>query len=437
MTPILPPLFAILDPAAPTFQPVVSAVLAVLSSTAFVDGAGALTLTVPLLQWCAQAGPPLVNSALRDGPDEAASALCRLLAGLGDHSTAYLAENLHAPLVQSFLRLVLAFTALPGYYGVDEEESERVLGFWYLFQEALWTVEFPTTENEAKREKEMWALAKAVYAELVAVLRNKVRWPTPPTGWPKGTLAFHLLFLCVRRAETRRSGREISGVCPSVLVLSMLPRLTSTTRKATGGTSATRLSTREFLRFLFLAHSDPIVSYYVLKDDMLAYYLGDLTDRLPKRDEVGGLEVSIVTAGVRRTDTSSVTGTRGDAPLYHVRAGSRGVGAERIPLASLQPQGPWPNAGIRRPPYQAYRARPHWCVFCYFFLLGFLSRPTRFLRILVHNTPRGLEGTSARRPELCRAGAQRGEPVSPRRQRAARSVRCEPDRARTAYHSVW
>lgn len=244
VTPILPPLFAILDPAAPTFQPVVSAVLAVLSSTAFVDGAGALTLTVPLLQWCAQAGPPLVNSALRDGPDEAASALCRLLAGLGDHSTAYLAENLHAPLVQSFLRLVLAFTALPGYYGVDEEESERVLGFWYLFQEALWTVEFPTTDNEAEREKEMWALAKAVYAELVAVLRNKVRWPTPPTGWPKGTLAFHLLFLCVRRAETRRSGREISGVCPSVLVLSMLPRLTSTTRKATGGTSATRLSTR-------------------------------------------------------------------------------------------------------------------------------------------------------------------------------------------------
>ena len=75
--------------------------------------------------------------------------------------------------------------------------------------------------------------------------------------------------------------------------------------------------------------------------------------------------------------------------------------------------------------------------FVIFLLLGFLSRPTRFLRILVHNTPRGLEGTSARRPELCRTGAQRGEPVSPRRQRAARSVRCEPDRARTAYHSVW
>jgi hypothetical protein len=38
---------------------------------------------------------------------------------------------------------------------------------------------------------------------------------------------------------------------------------------------------------------------------MLAYYLGDFTDRLPKRDEVGGLEVSIVTAGAHQTDTST------------------------------------------------------------------------------------------------------------------------------------
>lgn len=76
-------------------------------------------------------------------------------------------------------------------------------------------------------------------------------------------------------------------------------------------------------------------------------------------------------------------------------------------------------------------------VFFLFFFWVSLPRPTRFLRIVVHNTPRGREGASARRPELRRAGAQRGELVSPRRQRTARSVRCEPDRARTAYHRVW
>jgi hypothetical protein len=214
----LPPLFAILDPAAPTFQPVVSAVLAVLSSTAFVDGAGSATLTVPLLQWCSQAGPPIVNAALRDGPDETASGLCRLLAGLGDQSTTYLAENLHTQLVQEFLRLVLSFSGLPGSYGVDEEESERMLGFWYLFQEAMWTVEFPP-ESEASREKEMWALAKAVYAELVAVLRNKVRWPTPPSGWAKGKPAFPLLLLVsegqkrIRCSQIRSRDFRCTSVC--------------------------------------------------------------------------------------------------------------------------------------------------------------------------------------------------------------------------------
>jgi hypothetical protein len=163
----------------------VSAVLAVLSSPAFADGTGSATLTLPLLQWCAQAGPPIINTALSDGPDDTTSALCRLLAGLGDHSTTYLAENLEAPLVQAFLHLMLSLTALPGSYGIDEEDSERTLGFWYLLQESLWAVEFPP-ESEATREKEMWAFAKAVYAELVAALRTKVRWPPPPTGWAKG-----------------------------------------------------------------------------------------------------------------------------------------------------------------------------------------------------------------------------------------------------------
>lgn len=219
VTPLLPSLFALLDTASPTFQPAVSAVLAVLSAPAFADGTGSATLTLPLLQWCAQVGPPIINTALRDGPDDIASALCRLLAGLGDHSTTYLTENLNVTLVQAFLHLMLSFTALPGSYGVDEEESERVLGFWYLLQEALWSVEFPS-ETEVTREKEMWALAKAVYAELVAALRTKVRWPPSPTGWTKG--ARILPTLGVRREETVgicRSGRKIPGVCLSTFVL--------------------------------------------------------------------------------------------------------------------------------------------------------------------------------------------------------------------------
>jgi hypothetical protein len=90
---------------------------------------------------------------------------------------------------------------LPGYYGADEEESEMTLGFWYLFQEALWSVDYhfdvededenngrPLLDDQAEKEKQQDSVAKAVYSELVQVLRRKVVWPPVAVlnGWTKG-----------------------------------------------------------------------------------------------------------------------------------------------------------------------------------------------------------------------------------------------------------
>ena len=100
-------------------------------------------------------------------------------------------------LVQNFLRLILAYTALPGCYGVDEEESEMTLGFWYLLQEALWTTDFciengnddhsppPLNLDDTGQSKQV-AIAKAVYMELAKVLRRKVAFPPPGSGWSRG-----------------------------------------------------------------------------------------------------------------------------------------------------------------------------------------------------------------------------------------------------------
>ena len=41
-------------------------------------------------------------------------------------------------LVQKCLDLLLRSTGLP----VDEDASEMTLGFWYLFQQSLWSVEY-------------------------------------------------------------------------------------------------------------------------------------------------------------------------------------------------------------------------------------------------------------------------------------------------------
>lgn len=105
---------------------------------------------------------------------------------------------------------MLAFTGLPGYFGVDEDESEMTLGFWYLFQEALWGTDYHIEDGEGDvgeyaepgsvpyvdaREKEQVRVAKAVYIELVQVLRRKVAFPPPGSGWSKGQyLLFFVLF---------------------------------------------------------------------------------------------------------------------------------------------------------------------------------------------------------------------------------------------------
>ena len=100
-------------------------------------------------------------------------------------------------LIQNFLRLLLAYTGLPGYYGVDEEESEMTLSFWYLYQEALWSTNYycedgygerssvpPDTGNGGEAQEVL--MAKAVYSELVKVLRRKVVFPPAGSGWLRG-----------------------------------------------------------------------------------------------------------------------------------------------------------------------------------------------------------------------------------------------------------
>jgi hypothetical protein len=105
-------------------------------------------------------------------------------------------------LVQKCLYLLLRYTGLPGYYGVDEEASEMTLGFWYLFQESLWSVEYEDRAEDQDgipslvdvTEKEQWAVVNAVYVQLVEVLRRKVVWPDQRTlgHWARGDVLWHL-----------------------------------------------------------------------------------------------------------------------------------------------------------------------------------------------------------------------------------------------------
>lgn len=203
------------------------------TKSALSDGSGSKTLTEPLLAWLSVVGNGIMEETLKSGEGSSIShSLCKLIVALGDHSTPYLATNIVSSmpvsmgpnsqpttkghLVQNFLRLVLSFTGLPGYYGVDEEESEMTLGFWYLFQEALWSTDFYIEDGDSDQslphqnldesgESRHVLMAKAVYMEVVKVLTRKVAFPPPGSGWSRGVNdiigTFTLSLLCPFRPD--------------------------------------------------------------------------------------------------------------------------------------------------------------------------------------------------------------------------------------------
>jgi hypothetical protein len=207
ITPIIPLLITIMIPAPDSgfdesaFSAASDVLQEIMTRSSLAGGAGTGTLTEPLLVWLDGYGD-------RAGSvDGVSHSLCKLLVALGDHSTMYFASNItslkpipgtpyrRAYFVQKFLHLLLKYTGLPGYYGVDEEASEMTLGFWYLFQESLWSVEYEDQAEDQDsipslldvKEKEQWAVVNAVYVQLVEILRRKVMWPDQRTlsHWAK------------------------------------------------------------------------------------------------------------------------------------------------------------------------------------------------------------------------------------------------------------
>ncbi|KAG9019808.1 hypothetical protein FRB90_005956 [Tulasnella sp. 427] len=156
----------------------------IMSKSALSGGKGTKVLTDPLLQWIAAEGHVILQESLSNGcPDENSHAFCKLLLALGDHSTDYLISKIDQPLVQTFLKVILGFTGFPGWYGMDEEESEMTLQFWSAVQDSIIDSEFDDESAAAKQ-----ASIKALDLELVLTLVRKARWPTVEEGiktWAK------------------------------------------------------------------------------------------------------------------------------------------------------------------------------------------------------------------------------------------------------------
>ena len=218
MIPLIPLLIQLLDPSFPDDSIFIAAsdvLQEIASKSPLSDGSGSKSLTEPLLVWFDVVGNRIMESTLATNEVSPIShSLCKLLVALGDHSASYIAVNISSSipvsmnspttkghLTQNFLRLLLAYTGLPGYYGVDEEESELTLGFWYLYQEALWSTNYYIEDGNEEHssvppdagnggEAQEVLMAKAVYSELVKVLRRKVVFPPTGSGWLRGWISY-------------------------------------------------------------------------------------------------------------------------------------------------------------------------------------------------------------------------------------------------------
>ncbi|KAF8762018.1 ARM repeat-containing protein [Rhizoctonia solani] len=137
ITPLIPLLIDLLSPNSDedNFVAASDVLQEILTKSSLSEGgAGLRTLTLPLLEWVSRVGIEIMNQAV---------------------------------------------AWFPGWYGVDEEESEMVLPFWYLLEEALLDADYVGDQNG-----ELWGVAKAIYLQLVRILQRKVTWPAEP-GWPK------------------------------------------------------------------------------------------------------------------------------------------------------------------------------------------------------------------------------------------------------------
>uniref|UniRef100_A0A0W0G8H2 Uncharacterized protein n=1 Tax=Moniliophthora roreri TaxID=221103 RepID=A0A0W0G8H2_MONRR len=210
-TPLIPNVIALLDPSADSiFIGASDTLQEIMTKSALSDGSGSRILTEPLLVWLDSTGASIVESSLRTRfVDEVSQSLCKLISALADHSTSYIAAHMASPasvsllpsssavlsqqaqnktkgqLTQTFLKLLLAYTGFPGYYGVDEDVSEMTLGFWYLLQEALWNNDFYIEEGgepslaDQQTSGDQTTVARELYVEVVRVLRRKIKYPGP------------------------------------------------------------------------------------------------------------------------------------------------------------------------------------------------------------------------------------------------------------------
>jgi hypothetical protein len=68
---------------------------------------------------------------------------------------------------------MLFYTGFPGYYGVDEDDSEATLRFWHLLQESLWEVVGSGNDDEDTVDRAAMVNTESEFTVQEAVRRTE------------------------------------------------------------------------------------------------------------------------------------------------------------------------------------------------------------------------------------------------------------------------
>ncbi|XP_072023500.1 LOW QUALITY PROTEIN: importin-13-like [Amphiura filiformis] len=115
----------------------------------------------------------LLTTAVQEKDMDVVLGICRLAVSLGENHTKTIlgATGEERQQAVDFINIILAFTALPGHYPVDETISNMPFGFWYILQDDMVSADAPKFQEYVR-------IYAPIYMNLVEVMLTKVQYPS-------------------------------------------------------------------------------------------------------------------------------------------------------------------------------------------------------------------------------------------------------------------
>ncbi|ORX58558.1 ARM repeat-containing protein [Piromyces finnis] len=143
------------------------------------------------------------NNTIENEDEESVRTICKLMTTLGEEFTEYIAINFLRPDIITFLKMIMACTAFPGYPAIDQDITDTTYNFWFLLTEIIedpYVIPLPKTNNNPddndvfifrsqpssasgsqltpEQGLQIRNASMEVFRQLIEIIRQKMQYPT-------------------------------------------------------------------------------------------------------------------------------------------------------------------------------------------------------------------------------------------------------------------